>query len=197
MKLVGESPLDPAAIAPEQIHALTTARLRARKVVRAANTAAFSGWTCAVFAVITLLLGIFSLPSFLLGLGLGAAALIELRCGKSLRRFDVRAPRTLALNQIALWFVLTAYSGWCIFTAITAPGMYDDYIRQGPEMAATLEPLGRLHTAVTVGFYCAVILISLVAQGCMALYYITRRRHVEAYLRSTPQWAVAALRAAA
>ena len=38
------------------------------------------------------------------------------------------------------------------------------------------------------GFYLLVIVLSLAYCGGLALYYYTRRRHVEAFVRETPDW---------
>ncbi|MHC4766382.1 MAG: hypothetical protein ACYTF2_14895 [Planctomycetota bacterium] len=83
------------ALTNEQLVAITQARRQGRKISRAATVAAVSGWTLAVFAFLTLLFGLFSLTSLLLGVGLGIVAYIELRGSRELRRFDETAPRRL------------------------------------------------------------------------------------------------------
>ncbi len=181
----------------EQIQAITLAKQQARKITKAAKAATFSGWTCGVFGGLTMLMGIFSLVSFLLGAALTASAIIELRGATALRRFDLDAPKRLAINQVVLSAVLIVYAVWSIYAAMTAPGMYDEYLAAGGDMAATLEPIANIQKAVTLGFYGLVILASVFAQGGMALYYITRRKHIAAYLENTPVWAVEMLRAAA
>lgn len=189
-----------SALLPEQIEAIAQARRQTRKISRAAAVASMSGWTCAVFGGLTLLCGIFSLPAFLLGLGLIVIAIIELRGGAALRRFDLAAPRRLGWNQIALACMIASYCAWCIYTSLNAPGMYDEYLNtpgMGDELAKTLGPIERLQKTVTIGFYSLVIIVSLATQGAMAAYYFTRRTHIARSLQTTPQWTISALRAAA
>lgn len=184
-------------IAPEHVQAIAQARRQARKINRAASVAAFSGWTMAVFAIFSLLGGVFSLPTLLLGLGMSWSARVELRASAALRRFDITAPRRLALNQAALFIMFSMYAGWSIVQALTGPSPYADYLKAGDDVARTIAPIARLHVAVTIGFYAAVIVISAIAQGAAACYYLTRRGHVCAYLANTPPWIVQTLRAAA
>ena len=185
------------ALTREQLAAFTQARRRGRKISRAATVAAVSGWTLAVFAFITLLGGLFSLASLLLGIGLGIVAYFELRGSKGLRGLDDTAPRRLGFNQIALGAMIVVYCGWSIWLAVAGPGPYDSYLAQGGDTAEMIEPIAQLHRAMTSAFYTLLIGVSVVAQGCTSLYYFTRRRHMIAYLRETPAWVVEALRVVA
>ncbi len=189
-------PRQDGAISPEQLHAIAIARRRGRKISRAAGVAAFSGWTLAFFGAVSLLSGLFSLPAFLLGLGLCAVAFVELRGAKGLRAIDLAAPRRLALNQLGLVVVVTAYAGWNIVQALVGPGPYDVHLAAGGPIAETLAPIDRLTRLLTVSFYAALIGGSVIAQGCASVYYFSRRGHMRAYLQSTPKWVVETLRTA-
>lgn len=193
----GSAGPDAAAFSPEQMQAITIARRQARKISRAAAIAAFSGWTLAVFAVITILCGLFSIPAFLLGLGLAVVAWLELRGSRGLRVFDLAAPHRLGWNQIALGAMIVAYGGWGIFTALTGTSPYEAHLASGGPVAEALEPIDRLQRVATVLFYAAVIGFSILTQSGLSAYYFTRRRHVAAYLSSTPPWIVDMLRVAA
>ena len=57
----GSLPPPRQPLTQEQMQAITAARQRARKVRRASGVAAFSGWTLAFFAAVSILSGIFSL----------------------------------------------------------------------------------------------------------------------------------------
>jgi len=184
-------------LGPEHLEAIALARQQARKIMRAASVAAFSGWTTAVFAIFTLLGGLFSVPAFLLGAALVLIAHIELKAGKGLRRFDLNAPQRLGFNQLGLWAVLTLYSGWSIAQALLAPGPYESYLAAGGDLANTIKPIARLNMIVTVAIYAALIVCSAIAQGGAALYYFTRRGHMHQFLSRTPPWIVQMLRAAA
>ncbi len=58
------------AISAGQLQLIANARRQARKINRAAGVATFSGWTMVVFAAVSVISGLFSLPALLLGLGL-------------------------------------------------------------------------------------------------------------------------------
>ncbi len=189
------APRRDGSISPDQLQAITIARYQGRKISRAALVASISGWTMAFFGAVSVLFGLFSLPSFLVGLGLGVVAFIELRGAKGLRALDLTAPRTLALNQLGLIVVVTAYAGWGLVTALVGPGPYDEQIAAGGPIADSLAPIDHMRRVITVAVYAAVIGGSVLAQGCASAYYFSRRRHMTDYLKSTPKWVVETLRA--
>lgn len=185
------------AISAGQLQSIANARRQARKISRAAGVAAFNGWTMVLFAAVSIISGLFGLPALVLGVGLSVIAVVELKGSKRLRVFDLAAPRWLALNQIGLAAIVSLYAAWGIAQALIGPGPYDEHIAAGGKLAETLAPIDRLTRLVSVGFYAALIVGSIIAQGCTAVYYLTRRRHVLAFLRSTPEWIIETLRAAA
>ncbi|MCP3904104.1 MAG: hypothetical protein GY715_10765 [Planctomycetes bacterium] len=185
----------PSGLTAEQLEALRIARRDRRKVNRAAGVAAFSGWTMAAFAFITLLTGIFSLPAFLLGVGMACVSWVEIRGSRSLRRLDLTAPRRLALNQLALGAMLCLYGSWGIYGVMTAPSPYAEHLATGGPVAEMLEPIDALQTMLSVVVYLALIVCGLIATGCTSLYYFTRRSHIDRHLRGTPAWVVETLRA--
>jgi len=187
----------PGAFTPAQLEAISHARRQGRRITRAAGIAAVSGWTMAFFAFITILTGLFSIVSLLLGVGLAVVAYFELRGSKGLRGFDVRAPFQLGFNQIALGVLVILYCSWGIWHALTGPSPYDSYLAGGGETAKLVESIDQMNRAFTSAFYAVLIGVSVIAQGCTALYYFTRRRHIIAYLRKTPEWAVEMLRTVA
>jgi hypothetical protein len=191
-----EAPTAPA-VSEEQLRALAWARQQSRRISRAALVAGISGWTLAVFSLLTLLGGLFSLPSLLLGVGLAAVAYRELRGSKGLRAMDPAAPGRLGVNQLVLGAMILAYAAWGMAQALTAASPYESYLQAGGPVAESLAPIDRLHRMVTFAFYAAVICVSVVAQGSLAAYYFTRRRHVLDFLRETPAWIVDMLRVAA
>ena len=54
-----------------------------------------------------------------------------------------------------------------------------------------------MNRAILSAFYAMLLCISVIAQGCTAWYYFTRRRHLTAYLKNTPDWVIEMLRVAA
>ena len=62
-------------------------------------------------------------------------------------------------------------------------------LEQMPEMADAIDKqIEHWAPIVVYGLYSLVILASVVGQGGLALYYFTRRRHIEAFNRQTPAW---------
>ncbi len=184
------------ALSREQLEAIAAARHRGRKISRAAGVAAFSGWTMAVFSFFSLLGGVFSLVSLALGAGLGIVAYVELKGSKRLRRFDDVAPYHLAFNQIALAGLIALYCGWGMWQAIFGPSPYESYLAQGGQTAEMIKGIDDLNRAITSVFYGFLLLVSVIVQGGTAFYYFTRKRHLLAYLRETPDWVLDALRVA-
>lgn len=182
-------------ITPAHMAVIAEARRGARKITRAATVASISGWTMAFFGAITLVSGLFSLRALLLGIALSAVAWVEIRGAKRLRVFDLRAPLHLAMNQVGLVAAITVYAGWGILEAMSGPGLYADQIAAGGDVAEMLEPYQDLARSLTITIGVAFIVASFFAQGAAALYYRSRRSHIERFLRSTPDWVVAMLRA--
>jgi hypothetical protein len=185
---------EPAGLNIEQLQALQAAHHDRRRIRRAAAVATVSGWTLMTFAALTLLTGLFSLPAFLLGLGMAVVAWTELSGSKAMRHLDISAPYQLAVNQLVLAAMLCAYSGWGIFAALTSPSRYAEQMAAGGEVARMLEPIDNLHTTISVIVYVTMIVIAIAACGSTALYYFTRRGHMEQHLSRTPTWVVEAMR---
>ena len=191
------APPPPAAspgLSPEQRDELVAARERGRKVRRASVIAAVSGWTLASFGFLSVLVGIFSLTSLIVGLGLSAVAWVELRGARRLRRLDPGAARHLALNQFGLALVLVAYAGWGLYSSIYGPGPYAAEIAGGGPVAETLLPIDRLHRVIAATTYLALVAIGILVPTMTALYYWTRGPHVAAFVRETPSWIVESMR---
>lgn len=183
-------------LAHEHLAALAQARERTRKVRRAAGVAAFSGWTMVCFAAITLLGAIFgSIPSLIMGLALGAVAYNELRGAGMLRRLEARGARVLGFNQLALAGVIVAYSAWSLVAQLRADPLE---AMGGSSGDAEIDALvGDLTTTVSVGLYGGMAAIGFIVPGLTAWYYFTRGKLVRNVVSQTPEWVVAALRAAA
>ena len=169
--------------------------MRSRKVRRAANVAAMSGWTLAFFALVTLMsviVGDFlSIP---LGVVLGVLAYNELRGGAMIRRFEPAGATRLAYNQIALGVVIVVYSVWSLISALRSPDLAAATASVGdPQVSAML---GSITNIVTYGLYGTMVAVGVIVPGLTAIYYQTRARLIRDVLAATPPWVIAALRAA-
>ena len=183
------------SLSAEQKRQIAMARKRARKVRRAAGVATFDAWVTGVLAAFTLsyaaispAMGGLSWPAVAIGVAMTAVAYNSFRGASRLRRYDVRAPRLLALNQIAFSAVIVAYCLWQIVSVLAGRSvlvnLLDDYIRTtGGRIPFDLEYF--------VAFaYAIVICGSILTQGGTALYYLIRGRYVREFRRQTPQWVV-------
>ncbi|MGE3109797.1 MAG: hypothetical protein AB7G11_09465 [Phycisphaerales bacterium] len=186
-------------LAAEHFVLLNAARASAKAVVRARNVARGSAWTTGAFGGLTLLGVLFGdwqslvLGASLIGLGVREGAL----AGR-LARFDVRAPRLLALNQLALGVVLMVYCAVQVALAFYSNGLSAASQPVGDaKVDEILGGIGNLTRVITMVLYAGVGVMSVLGTGVMALYYIRRRSRLEAFLATTQPWVVEVMRAAA
>jgi hypothetical protein len=178
-------------LSPEQRHELELANQRARKIRRAAGVAAFNGWAIGIVAAMSALSALFSFSGFLVTAGLTFIAYNEFQGRKRLLRFDTSAPAMLGWNQIGLMAMIVAYCLWMILENFIGPGPFAGEMASNPELAEAIGSSSQfddLYKLFSVVIYGTVMLVSVIFQGLNALYYFTRRKHVEAYLHETPEW---------
>src|SRR5688572_15560261 len=112
-------------LSEDHLRQLAAANFALRKIRRVASIARFDGWTVAVFAALTALFGLTQPITLLIALVMAAIAAVELRGADKLQRLDLTAPRTLAINQLALAVLLILYAASRIYAELTGPGIYD------------------------------------------------------------------------
>lgn len=179
-----------APFSQEQLDQVAAATKRGKKVRRAAAVAKCSGVTLVFFAVTSLLSGFFDVTGLVVGLALAPLAWCELRGARDLRNFEFGACRWLALNQLALGVFVVVYAAWNLWNVMVGPDPYAEYIAADPAMAEMLGPIGEMSKMITFGVYATLIPTSMVFQGGMALYYLTRKRILVSYREQTPEWVV-------
>lgn len=181
----------PPPLTPEQKEALELAGGRARAFIGAAKVAAFNGWSIGAFAAITLLFGLFSLTTLVLGAGMAVVARNEFRGRAAILRSDPAGPELLWRNQIGFMGLLIAYCLWSIYWTVAGPD---------PQIAELTELLGagmdELVRSLTITVYVAVIAATALFQGLNARYYFRRIELIKAYLRDTPDWVLELQRSA-
>ncbi len=170
---------------------LALANGRAKKIRKASGVAAFNGWVTGFFAATSAPFALFSIPGFLVTVGLTLVAYNEFQGRKRLLQFDPSSSSLLGWNQVGFLMLITVYSLWMIFTGLTSAGPFSAELAAKPELAGALGSLDQfddLYKFLVVALYGMVIVLSVVFQGLNALYYFSRRKHVEAYVRETPEW---------
>jgi len=178
----------PAALDPEQVQQLLAAQARVSKLRRAVNVARFDGWTTGFFAVVTILTGFTSGSALLLGFGMAIVAYVEFAGATKLRQLDARAARQLAINQVCLGAMLILYSLWQLYVAMTGPSSFASVTGNDPQLAQMLGSFDGLTKTISMLVYGVLIAIAIFIQGGTAMYYHSRQRHLEEYVRATPKW---------
>jgi hypothetical protein len=189
---------DPVGPLSEEHFALLRSTLDARRPVRnAARTAYTSGTTILVIGVagIPIVLIWPGWLGFIMVIGICTIGILEYKGAQRMRAGAETAAGFLGRNQLAFMALIVAY---CVVQMVTfASTPASDLI--SPELRAQLaqvpgleqdltRDLESIAPAVTYGFYALVILLTLAAQGSLAAYYFSRRKHLEALQRETPPW---------
>jgi hypothetical protein len=200
MSLPAPTPTPP----PEQTLQLAHAKARFAKVRKAINVAGFNGWTALVFGSLTLLvallsaaLGSFGLPGLFVGLGITAGAVHELIARAQLKKLDPRALPRLAWNQALFAGVIVLYCVWSMLdtnSSFIAEAIAKAKSQAGGQidesMTQTLTQAGDAVVLIARAFYALVIILTILIEASIAWYYLAKRKHLAAYLRDTPPWAL-------
>jgi hypothetical protein len=172
---------------------LADARDRAKTIRKAARVAGFNGWTTAAAAVFSGMFLMFdrSFLSIAITLGLSIVAYVEFRGRKQLLNFDPSAATMLGWNQVGLLAMIIAYCVWQLSASSSeAMGALSNQMDSATkqEMLNMVGDLEGLYKKATLAMYGGVIVLSILFQGGNAIYYFTRRRHIEDFIAETPQW---------
>lgn len=186
----------PEVGSPEWQRQIASAKQLRRRIDKAARVAAFNGWTAAVLAALSMPLALFSRTTLVAVIVLGVNAYVEFTGKRMLRRLDERAPLVLACNQFALGAIIIAYAVWQLAVSGNVKNQFADEIAQNPELADILGQYDDVWRLAWQLVYGALIFCTILMQGGMGLYYLTRRRHLRRYVDETPDWVVTTLQAA-
>jgi hypothetical protein len=172
---------------------LTAARDRAKTIRKAARVAAFNGWTTAAAAACSAMFLLFdrSGVAIAITLGLSIVAYNEFRGRKRLLNFDPSAAALLGWNQLGLLSMVVVYCLWMLSgSSAEAAGALSAQFNSATEreLLSMVGDLEGLYKTATLALYGGAIGLSVLFQGSNALYYFTRRRHVEDFIAETPQW---------
>jgi hypothetical protein len=184
------SPAVPPPLTPDQLQQLAAARAAAGKIQRVASVAAFDGWTIAIFAALSFICGIGGVTGPVMGAAMGTIAGIELMGVPKLRRLDSRAARTLGYNQLAFASLLVLYAVWSLWGEYHGQGMLASLSASDPSVRDMLKDYEPMMRMIALAVYGSLIVAVIAAQGGMALYYFTRAKRIEQYVRQTPAWII-------
>src|SRR5687767_10290572 len=126
---------DRSPLSEDHLRQLAAANVAPRKIRPVVSIARFDGWTLAVFAALTALFGLTQPTTLLIAFAMTCIAVVEIRGAHRFQRLDLRAPRTLALNQLALGSLLILYAASRIYAELTGPGVYDSIAATDPRLS--------------------------------------------------------------
>ncbi len=185
-------PASPTTRAP---HRPPQPSLHWRKIRRAALVAAFNGWSIAACAALSLLLGVAlmtvagAIVGVVIAAALGAFSYFEFVGRKRLLNLDPQACALLGWNQVAFMSVIVIYCVVSLVNVYRHPEFtmeYPEDLKQSISRAdwdlagdVMFKPYW---AAIWKTTYYSVIVATVLAQGGNAIYYFTRRRHVNALL---------------
>ncbi len=170
---------------------VAAAKERARKIRKAAAVAGFNGWVTSIAAACSAPFALFSLPGLLIAAGLTLVAFNEFKGRRRLLQFDQAAPTFLGWNQIGFLALICIYCIWMLVVGLTNESSLAVEIKASPELKSVFgsaDDFDQIYRVWVAVFYGTVIAISVVFQGLNAVYYFTRRKYVDAYVRDTPAW---------
>lgn len=188
-----------APLDAEQLRVLGETRALGKKLRFARGVALTNVVSLAFLASSTLVLGAFSLSLSPVGLALAALAYNEERGRRLLVAVDPRAPRRLALNQLALLALIVVYCAWNAYAAWTGPDPLGALANQSDSLSDTLQEvssqtgesfseLGRWARVAALLVYGIVLAVSALVQGLTAFYYHSLRASIAAFA-AAPAWA--------
>lgn len=178
-------------LSASQLLEVGAARDRAGKIRKAAAVAKFNGWMTGIVAVCSLPFALFSLSGFLLMVVLSFVTYNEFKGRRRLLQFDRNSPAFLGWNQVGFLALIILYSLWMLSVGLTTESPILRELKANPELQGLLGSsveLDQIYRLLVVAVYGTVLVLSIIFQGLNALYYFSRRKHVDAYLKETPDW---------
>ena len=173
-------------LSDDHLLALADARKRFAPIRRQISFATFDAWSVAIFAGLTLAFGFTNWPALLVGIGMAGVALVEFRAIQQLRNVDPRAPRRLAINQLAFGGILILYA--VCHLLVPGPALSTDVqelAAASPELAASLASVSSMIRRAT---YFGVIAFAVIFQGGAAMYHFSRTPLLRRYAETLTPW---------
>ncbi len=197
MPATTESSVGP--LSDENRRELSDVRDRLRPIRRAAHVAVFNGWITASLALLSLPFAFFSYAGLAMSIVMAVVAFNEFRGRNRLLEFAPSGATLLGWNQVALLTAIVIYCAWALYANLAGPSI----LATDPQTRALVEEslgsvsaIESLARQIVILVYGSVIVLTLLFQGGNALYYFSRRKHVEQLLAQTPDWVLDLHRAA-
>jgi hypothetical protein len=180
-----------AAPSPEHLAQLKQAHQAGAKLRWAVYFAYSDGLAIAFFALISVPFSIASISTLLLCVGMALVAWREFRAAARLKLLDETALPELAWNELIFSAMIIVYCLWYIWGALHEQTADVSMIASAAkELGISTSDLEQYARIVSVIFWLAMILGSLLYQGGAAWYYFSRRKALRQYIERTPAWIV-------
>jgi len=170
---------------------LAAARDRSKVIRKAARVAGFNGWTTAAIAALSAAFLVFdhSVIALLMTAALSVVAFNEFRGRSQLLNFEPGAAALLGWNQLGLLAAIVVYCLWMLYGAASGASELSAALEGYNELGSfDVSEVEKLYHTASIGAYGGAIVLSVIFQGGNALYYFTRRRHLDGFLLETPEW---------
>jgi hypothetical protein len=175
----------------DQRRELSAAKQSVKKIRSAARVASFNGWSIGIAAAMSAPFALFGMVGLLMTLGLAAISFREFQGRNRLLRFDPAAAKLLGWNQLALLALVVGYCLWMLYAGLAGENSFVAQLEAQPELQAALgsaNDIGGLYNGLVAILYGSIMMGAVVFQGLNALYYFSRGKYVQAYVRDTPEW---------
>jgi len=187
------TPVADPPLTESRLRALAAATERGEPIRRAGRVATFNAWATATIAALSAPFAAFSLAGLLVFAALAAIAWNEFRGRRRLLSFDPAGASILGWNQLGLLGMITVYCLWALYSNLWGSGSIEAELQANPQLGAAIglvQGFDEVYRSIVVVLYGSVIALSAIFQGGNALYYFSRRKYVEAYVRETPAWVI-------
>jgi hypothetical protein len=177
--------IPPSTEIPQQLAAATSAW---KKMRRLASYGLFDGYTLTVLGALSLICGGYSsIVGLMVSFGLLGTGIFEIREVYRLRRLHSSAITRLAYNQMVLAGILIAYALINLVQSRSGGGLSPEVQQSLSQLGSTDEIQGAASSVIQI-LYSGLIGFAVVVQGGTALFYFSRRVHLQRYLADTPEW---------
>jgi hypothetical protein len=191
-----QGPLD-----ARQLEQVAQAGERRRRLGLPVGLARGNGFTLIAAGLLCLPFAALEPPLVLVGLALLALGAVELRGAAMWKRLDLRAPRLLAYNQLALFVIVAIYCAVHAYQGVHAPPPSLDLGGLDPELSSQVRDLGgalghddpsaAVGSALKIGIVAFYVFLALACgayQGACAYFYLSRGALMREHLERTPAW---------
>ncbi|MBM80987.1 MAG: hypothetical protein CMJ78_10395 [Planctomycetaceae bacterium] len=177
-------------LSPLQREQLVSAIKSAQKMRGAASMAMFNIVACALFAFVSLASVILGPTGFVMGLGLGTVAIVELLGRMKLKRLDDKGPKLLAWNQFGFMLLLVGYSIWMLYSRLTGPNPMQGISLDAEfgDLSSVMPSMESLYILGNIIVFGGLLLLSIVFQGLNALFYRKCAKQMAGFVNTTPEW---------